>query len=74
MESQDLTNAQAAAIVGRLRPTLGYLNRLERRMETCGFPPDDRLLVLVREARDAMHGLTVAMHYTGCCGQVGRRG
>jgi hypothetical protein len=52
----------------------GYLNRLERRMEACGFLPDDRLLVWVLEARDAMHELTVAMHYTGCRGQVGRDG
>jgi hypothetical protein len=37
-----------------------------------GFPPDDRILAMVVQARNAMHNLRVAVHYTGCRGQVSR--
>ncbi len=52
---------------------LGYLNRLHRRMEKVGFLRDDQSLKLVAKARDAMHELTVELHYESCRHQVGRK-
>jgi hypothetical protein len=52
---------------------LGYLNRLHRRMEKAGFLPDDQSLKLVTQVRDAMHNLTVDLHYQSCPNQTGRR-
>ena len=64
--------AASHAIHERRLPMLGYLNRLERCMEQRGFPVDDKLWARVVDARDAMHALTVAVHYASCKGQVGR--
>ncbi len=38
-----------------------------------GFLPDDQSLKLVTQARDAMHYLTVDLHYQSCPNQTGRR-
>jgi hypothetical protein len=35
------------------------------------FPPDDPLLLDVVKAYDAMHALTVRLHYLACEGGVG---
>ncbi len=73
MPRRQLTAAQASALAEKRRPMLGYLNRLHRRMEKVGFLPDDPALTLVAKARDAMHELTVDLHYESCRHQVGRR-
>jgi hypothetical protein len=72
MPGQQITADQADALAVKLRPMLGYLNRLLKRMEKTGFPPDDRLLKLTVEARNALHELTVAVHYASCPGKMGR--
>jgi hypothetical protein len=71
MPGQQITAAQADALAIKLQPMLGYLNRLLKRMEQIGFPPDDRLLKFTVEARNAMHELTVAVHYESCPGKTG---
>ena len=51
-------------------PALGYLFRLRRRMEQT-LVPKDPLFLLVCHAYDAMHTLSVDLHYRTCEG-VGR--
>lgn len=63
MRSEHLTEQHLEALAERIRPMLNYLDRLERRMEKQGFPVDDRLLVLVREARKAVHDANLELHY-----------
>jgi hypothetical protein len=55
-----------------LRPALGYLYRLRERMEKQGFPPNDKLLKLTDAAYNAIHALTVELHYLSCESGVGR--
>ena len=63
MRSDDLTKAQCRALRNKIGQQLGYLDRLKRRMVNKGFPPDDSLLVLVRQAENAMHELSVEVYY-----------
>ena len=50
MDSRHVTNEQAQAISRWLEPTAMRLSRLRERMETRGFPPDDRLYLQVLAA------------------------
>jgi hypothetical protein len=72
MQSTDLTREQARALKNKLQPMLGYLNRLKKRMHRKGFPSDDRLLVAVCRAEDAIHALHVETHYLSCGDVTGR--
>jgi hypothetical protein len=73
MRSDDLTRDQARALKNKLGPMLGYLNRLKKRMNNKGFPPDDELLRAVCKAEMAMHELHVATHYLACGDVTGRK-
>ena len=73
MDSSKLRPWQAKALVSALRPTLGYLYRLRGRMESRGFPPDDNLLKLTADAYNALHALTVSLHYLSCEDAAGRK-
>ncbi|MBX9677516.1 MAG: hypothetical protein K2X38_02050 [Gemmataceae bacterium] len=42
---------------------LRYLGRLRKRMYGVGFLPSDPLLVVVERACDAVHHLSVLLHY-----------
>ena len=66
----ELTRDQSDALLAKLRPTLLYLNRLVDRMDKAGFAPDGDLRSFT--ARDAMHRLTVEIHYVSCRGSAGR--
>jgi len=72
MQADDLTRDQAAAVKNKLRPMLGYLGRLKRRMVQRGFLCDDSLLAAVVRAEDAVHALHVQLHYLSCGDVVGR--
>jgi hypothetical protein len=72
MNSKQLAAWQAKRISAAIGPGFGYLVRLRTRMEKVGFPSNDPLFKLVVNAEDAMHRLTVAMHYEGCKSGVGR--
>lgn len=72
MDGNQLTTAQARQLHAHLAPMLGYLNKLRSRMDENGFPRDDRLLLKITEARDAMHGLCVRVHYMTCKTGVGK--
>jgi hypothetical protein len=66
MRSTDLTQQQAHAIKDKIGPMLGYLNRLAKTMNQRHFPPDDRLMLSVGKAAQAMHELNVKAHYLSC--------
>jgi hypothetical protein len=72
MPRPELTQAQTDSLLAKLRPMLGYMNRLHRRMEKSGLPPDDRLLAMVVEARTAVYKLTMAVNDASGRGRVGR--
>jgi hypothetical protein len=63
---------QAERIMERLQPSLAYLNRLRRRMERRGFPPNGRLYRMVSEAQEAVNDLYVELHYCSCDSGIGR--
>jgi hypothetical protein len=68
-----LTTDQAATIGKALGPALGYLARLVERMDRTNLRMrDPKLYRLVRAAEDAMHALTVELHYQSCGHGVGR--
>src|SRR3954471_11915618 len=73
MQADDLTREQAAALKNKLRPMLGYLAKLKRRMVQRGFLTGDPLLDAVVNAEDAVHALHVQVHYLSCGDVVGRR-
>jgi hypothetical protein len=72
MRAEDLTRAQAAAVKNKLRPMLGYLGRLKRRMVQRGFLSEDPMLAAVVRAEDAVHALHIQLHYLSCGEVVGR--
>jgi hypothetical protein len=63
VDSSQITTEQAEKIKDAIGPAHGYLTRLVRRMERRGFPPDDRLFQLAREAQDRMQHLWITLHY-----------
>src|SRR5262245_2425750 len=66
MRFDDLTREQARAIKKKIRPMLGYLNRLKKRMDRRKFPHNDPLFNEVVNAADALHRLNVSIHYLSC--------
>ena len=72
MRCDNLTREQARALKNKLAPMLNYLGRLKKRMTCKGFPPDDPLLQATCKAEEAMHALSVGVHYLSCEGGVGR--
>ncbi len=73
MDSRTIKHAHARRIADEIGRSLGYLSRLSARMDAVGFPPDDKLRMLVARAHEAMHALRVEAHYLGCQNGVGRR-
>ena len=65
-----LTHKQAEALDARLRPTLGYLTRLRRRLEQ--LRSSDKLYNDVLRAQMAMQDLCAELHYQSCEHGVGR--
>ena len=63
MELSDLTPQQAHALAERLMPVLGYLTRLTNRMQQRGWRADDPAYLAAWRSRDALHELTVRLHY-----------
>ena len=68
MNSRDLTPEQARLMAEKLRPTLGYLTRLQRRMDEEKFPAHDPVYVTVSEAQAAMQDLCMVLHYRTASG------
>jgi hypothetical protein len=72
MDSAELKPWQARIICAAVGKALGYLSRLRARMDRRGFPPDDKLCRLTAAAYDAVHALSIELHYRSCDGGVGR--
>ena len=72
MDSSGLKPWQAERSAAALRPSLGYLSRLQRRMEERGILPQEPLYQLVVRAYEALHHLFIERHYRSCDGGVGR--
>jgi hypothetical protein len=68
-----LTTDHARKLREALGPARGYLCRLVERMDRTGVRQGEpKLYALVRAAEEAMHKLTVELHYMGCKSGVGR--
>ena len=63
MELHELTPEQAHALAERVAPALGFLVRLTNRMQQRGWRADDPAYVAAWRARDALHELSVRLHY-----------
>ena len=61
---------QAKRIHRAIGPTVGYLSRLRRRVEQ-QFSSNDEFFRLVMQAFDALHALSVHLHYRSVDGGVG---
>ncbi len=72
MNSKQLRPWQARKIRATLQPALGYLTRLQRRMELKGFPPNDSLYLATVRLRNDMQSLLMDLHYKSCESGVGR--
>ena len=68
MDRETIKKSQAKVIGSALFPGMNYLYRLRERMQKVGFPHDDKLYQLVCNAYDAMHRLSVEIHYLSCDG------
>jgi hypothetical protein len=71
MDRTDVKKSQAKQISQAMFPKINYLFRLRESMEKVGFPPNDKLYLLVCNAYEAMQELSVEVHYLSCDG-VGR--
>ena len=68
-----LTPEQAAKVRQAIGPTVGYLWRLVERLVQVGLDTrDPKLTGLATEARNALHALSVELHYQSCGHGVGR--
>jgi hypothetical protein len=72
MDNTKIKLWQAKLMYATLRPALGCLCRLRERMERRGFPQNDKLLKLTVAAYNAIHLLTVELHYMSCASGLGR--
>jgi hypothetical protein len=71
MDSMKLRPWQAKVMYRALHPGLGYLYRLRERMSK-RFLPTDPLLILTDRAYQAVHALSVELHYLSCADGVWR--
>ncbi len=72
MKATGLTQDQARAIYQRLQPMVGFLLKLQERMEQRGFERDDKFFRLAKRAYDATHELFLEAHHLSSSG-VGRK-
>jgi len=66
MDSRDLTKEQLDELKARLTGASCYLQALCERMVQAGFPYDDELRQKVTRAYDAIHSLSISIHYLAC--------
>jgi hypothetical protein len=73
VNSDNLTRDQAEAMLGTVRRQLRYLGKLRDRMNALSFPPNDPLYLAATGAFNAVHALSVELHYLTCApGTAGR--
>jgi hypothetical protein len=72
VNSDDLTKRQLETLKAQTRWMLRYLARLQRRMIKRKFLESDPLLQRVRAAHNAVHALSVELHYLSVESGAGR--
>jgi hypothetical protein len=71
MDSSELTRDQAKRLREQLLPILRYLEALRTRIDQQAWPKSDRIRHNVEATFDAVHRLTVELHYLSCPGVAG---
>jgi hypothetical protein len=66
MDCSQLRPNQIAIFKKEIDRQLRYLGRARRRLELLGFPPADPLYREVSRAFEAVHGLSIRLHYLSC--------
>lgn len=72
MSTSRLTPEQAEKLRLAVAKRLRFFNRLEKRLQQLGFPPDDPVMFAASRARAHVQDLHVAAHYASCRRGVGR--
>jgi hypothetical protein len=67
----ELTTSQARAFRERIAPTLQFLHRCRKRLDTGGFDPKNTIYTVVTDAYDAIHALHIEPHYQSIAQGVG---
>jgi hypothetical protein len=70
MDSSQVTRRHARSIMAKVEPMRAYLYRLRDRMSRRGFPPEDRLFELMKQAEKAIDELYVDVQLRMRCGPV----
>jgi hypothetical protein len=65
VNSSALKRWQIAKLKKSVAPMLRYLYKLKDRMQRVGFLPQDPLYQCVERAYNAVHSLSVKLHYLG---------
>ena len=74
MDSNDISQDQAAKLAGQIAEHQRYFYALRQRLERdLGFPQSDMLLILVARIHDLLTELKMHCHYLGCDGTGDRR-
>lgn len=66
LEYKRLTTVQAKELADRVRPMLVFLLKFRDRLKYTGFDSDGQLYQVVERAHDAVHHLSVVLHYESC--------
>ena len=61
-----LTRPQLDALYDQLGPHQVYLNRLCKRLQAVGVSGEDPIYLAALQARDALQGLRMHVHYARC--------
>lgn len=70
MNADDLSREQAGKLFDQIQPMLLYLVRLEKRMASRKFPPDDELRLLTAKSRQAIYDLRQELHQRSASGMM----
>jgi hypothetical protein len=65
------TPQQAEALGRRIHPMLGYLSRCRSRLDAGHYDRSGKFYALIAQAYDAMHSLSVYLHYRSITSGVG---
>jgi hypothetical protein len=68
----ELKTTEARAFGERIGTTLRFLPRCRDRLHALGFDPKCKLYQGVQDAYDAMHSLSIELHYQSIKSGVGR--
>ena len=67
-----LTREQAARLLARVRPMLGFLYRCRRRLDERSYDHESKIYKVIDAAYCAVHSLSVELHYASLARGVGK--